>query len=73
MKFRNKTDLSYYSDDFECKINKFIGIIQACGMYGVILVENDENHEEVEKFKIILYTYSLIKAIEEYKKHGGIL
>lgn len=71
MKIISTTDLSYYSEDWECEVNKSISLIESCGMYAVIIAENDKEYEYVERFEIIKHAYSLDEAMSEYKNYGG--
>lgn len=65
------TDLSYYDEDAECKVDKCISLVKSCGMYAIIIAENDENYENVERFEIIRHSYSFDEAMMEYKNYGG--
>lgn len=71
MKVIFDTDLSYYNEDWECNVNKHISLVSSCGMYAIIIVENDEDYEYIERFQIIEYTYSFNEAKGKYKNHGG--
>lgn len=71
MKIIFTTDLSYYSKDYECNVDKAVSLAEACGMYAVIVAENDEEYEYIERFEIVKRTYSYDDAMTVYKKLGG--
>ena len=71
MKIVFTTDLSYYSNKYECCVDKSISLAEACGMYAVIIAENDEEYEHVERFEIVKRTYSYNEAVTAYKNLSG--